>query len=47
MKLIKLKRRKPNQTTREGVYAVTGAATVILVMGAGKKAVAAIEPIIK
>ena len=36
-----------NQTTREGVYAggdaVTGAATVILAMGAGKKAAAAID----
>ena len=34
-------------TTREGVYAggdaVTGAATVILAMGAGKKAAAAID----
>ena len=42
-----LNRRKPNQTTREGVYAVTGAATVILVMGAGKKAVAAIDAYLK
>ena len=36
-----------NETTREGVYAggdaVTGAATVILAMGAGKKAAAAID----
>ena len=36
-----------NMTTREGVYAggdaVTGAATVILAMGAGKKAAAAID----
>jgi len=36
-----------NQTTREGIYAggdaVTGAATVILAMGAGKKAAAAIH----
>ena len=35
------------QTTRDGVYAggdaVTGAATVILAMGAGKKAAAAIH----
>ena len=36
-----------NMTTRDGVYvngdAVTGAATVILAMGAGKKAAAAID----
>ena len=36
-----------NMTTREGVYAggdaVTGAATVILAMGAGKKAAEAID----
>lgn len=40
-----------NQTTREGVYAggdaVTGAATVILAMGAGKKAAAAIDEYLK
>jgi glutamate synthase (NADPH/NADH) small chain len=40
-----------NQTTREGVYAggdaVTGAATVILAMGAGKKAAAAIGEYLK
>ena len=40
-----------NQTTREGVYAggdaVTGAATVILAMGAGKKAAAAIDAHLK
>ena len=40
-----------NQTTREGVYAggdaVTGAATVILAMGAGKKAAAAIDAYLK
>ena len=39
------------KTTREGVYAggdaVTGAATVILAMGAGKKAAAAIDEYIK
>ena len=38
-------------TTKEGVYAggdaVTGAATVILAMGAGKKAAAAIDEYIK
>ena len=38
-------------TTREGVYAggdaVTGAATVILAMGAGKKAAASIDEFIK
>ncbi|MBP1556866.1 MAG: FAD-dependent oxidoreductase, partial [Oscillospiraceae bacterium] len=38
-------------TTREGVYAggdaVTGAATVILAMGAGKKAAASIDEYIK
>jgi glutamate synthase (NADPH/NADH) small chain len=38
-------------TTREGVFAggdaVTGAATVILAMGAGKKAAAAIDEYIK
>lgn len=40
-----------NQTTKEGVYAggdaVTGAATVILAMGAGKKAAASIDEYIK
>lgn len=40
-----------NATTREGVYAggdaVTGAATVILAMGAGKKAAAAMDEYIK
>lgn len=40
-----------NQTTREAVYAggdaVTGAATVILAMGAGKKAAAAIDAYLK
>ena len=40
-----------NQTTREGVYAggdaVTGAATVILAMGAGKKAAEAIDRYLK
>jgi glutamate synthase (NADPH/NADH) small chain len=40
-----------NQTTKEGVYAggdaVTGAATVILAMGAGKKAAASINEYIK
>jgi len=40
-----------NQTTREAVYAggdaVTGAATVILAMGAGKKAAAAIDEYLK
>ncbi|MCR5123492.1 MAG: NADPH-dependent glutamate synthase [Ruminococcus sp.] len=40
-----------NQTTKEGVYAggdaVTGAATVILAMGAGKKAAAAIDEYLK
>ena len=40
-----------NQTTREGVYAggdaVTGAATVILAMGAGKRAAAAMDEYIK
>lgn len=40
-----------NQTTREGIYAggdaVTGAATVILAMGAGKKAAAAIHESLK
>lgn len=40
-----------NQTTREGVYAggdaVTGAATVILAMGAGKKAAEAIDKYLK
>ena len=40
-----------NRTTREGVYAggdaVTGAATVILAMGAGKKAAAAIDEYLK
>lgn len=40
-----------NQTTREGVYAggdaVTGAATVILAMGAGKKAAVAIDEYLK
>ncbi|WMI81049.1 NADPH-dependent glutamate synthase [Anaerotignum sp. MB30-C6] len=40
-----------NQTTREGVYAggdaVTGAATVILAMGAGKTAAAAIDEYLK
>jgi glutamate synthase (NADPH/NADH) small chain len=39
------------KTTKEGVYAggdaVTGAATVILAMGAGKKAAAAIDEYIK
>ncbi|MEO2602375.1 dihydropyrimidine dehydrogenase, partial [Clostridium butyricum] len=38
-------------TTKEGVYAggdaVTGAATVILAMGAGKKAAAAIDEYLK
>ena len=38
-------------TTKEGVFAggdaVTGAATVILAMGAGKKAAAAIDEYIK
>ena len=40
-----------NQTTREGIYAggdaVTGAATVILAMGAGKKAAQAIDDYLK
>ena len=40
-----------NQSTRVGVYAggdaVTGAATVILAMGAGKKAAAAIDEYLK
>ncbi len=40
-----------NQTTREGIYAggdaVTGAATVILAMGAGKKAAQAIDSYLK
>lgn len=40
-----------NQTTKDGVYAggdaVTGAATVILAMGAGKKAAASIEDYLK
>ncbi len=40
-----------NETTREGIYAggdaVTGAATVILAMGAGKKAAAAIHESLK
>ena len=39
------------QTTKDGVYAggdaVTGAATVILAMGAGKKAAASIDEYIK
>ena len=42
---------KTGRTTREGVYAggdaVTGAATVILAMGAGKQAAAAIDEMIK
>jgi glutamate synthase (NADPH/NADH) small chain len=40
-----------NQTTQQGVYAggdaVTGAATVILAMGAGKKAAASIDEYLK
>ena len=40
-----------NQTTREGVYAggdaVTGAATVILAMGAGRTAAKAIDEYIR
>ena len=42
---------KTGKTSREGVYAggdaVTGAATVILAMGAGKKAAAAIDEYIR
>lgn len=42
---------RTSQPTKEGVYAggdaVTGAATVILAMGSGKKAAAAIDEYIK
>ena len=45
------RRRGDRLTTREGVYAggdaVTGAATVILAMGAGKNAAAAIDEYIQ
>ena len=40
-----------NETTRQGIYAggdaVTGAATVILAMGAGKKAAESIDDYLK
>lgn len=40
-----------NETTRQGIYAggdaVTGAATVILAMGAGKKAAKSIDEYLK
>ena len=43
--------KEKGETTREGVYAggdaVTGAATVILAMGAGKEAAKAIDEYIK